>query len=352
MELASLALLATVGAGYGVPVDTLPSHSERLLVLWTNAARVAPEEFDNEYGGCSFADFEPSEQIPKNPLYIDLALTDVSRWHSQQMEANGCFQHNSCDGTNESFGARVARYYTDTGYVGENIAMGQADPRGAVMGMWMCSAGHRANIMNGDYNEMGPGVSGIYLTQDFAAGLLNEGEPPVRMAVDDGNGTWYADWGPSGGQESAPVELQLVLDGTVTDMSLLFGAPALGIYTVPAAESDKDDAAEDAASAPCQSWYVYWETENDSGTFPEAGSWLLGDCSDTPGSAANALDWTPAQTPRGGLFGDVPENELRGAMMDDLSLVGCAAVPGGASSGALGGLGLLLAAATVRRRRS
>ncbi|MES2640019.1 MAG: CAP domain-containing protein [Myxococcota bacterium] len=338
MELVSLALLATVaasngGGAYGVPVDGFPSKAERQLQLWTNAARVAPEEFENEYSaaGCGFDDFEDSEQIPKSPLYIDLDLTEVSRWHSEQMEENECFQHESCDGSNEDFGTRVARYYTETGYIGENIAMGVTDARFAVMSMWMCSSGHRSNIMAADYNEMGPGVSGSYLTQDFAAGTLGEGDPPVRMAVDDGSGTFWADWGPSAGESGAPVTLQVVLEGVPTDMALSFGAPDLGIYAITA----------DAAGS-CKGWYVYWETESGAaGTFPEEGSWLVGDdCVD---------DWTPMQAPRGGLFGDVPDGKLHDAMMDDLKLVGCATVPG--STRTFGALGLLVAAAAGLRRR-
>ena len=58
IPLDSLLLLAAV-AGYGDPVDGFPSAEERALVLWTNAARVAPEAFTNDYreGGCSLRDF-------------------------------------------------------------------------------------------------------------------------------------------------------------------------------------------------------------------------------------------------------------------------------------------------------
>lgn len=331
MELASLALLLTVSAGYGVPVDGLPSKAERQLLLWTNAARVAPADFENEYQAgyapCSFDDFEADEQVAKAPLYIDLDLTEVSRWHSEQMEENDCFQHESCDGSNEDFATRVARYYTESGYVGENIAVGTTDPRYAVMGLWMCSSGHRANIMTADYNEMGPGVSGSYLTQDFAAGTLGEGDPPVRVAVDDGGGTWWSDWG----DEAAPAILQLVIEGVDTDMALAFGEPEQGIYSLAASAGDG-----------CSGWYVYWETAaGESGTFPEEGSWLVGECD---------ADWTPLQAPKGGLFGEVPEDELDGAMVGDVTLVGCNAAP--ASPGSLAAIGLLLAtAASLSRRR-
>jgi hypothetical protein len=328
VELASLALLATVGAGYGVPVDGYPSHAERRLLLWTNAARVAPEEFDQEYQAgyspCSFDDFTADEQIPKSPMYIDLALTEASRYHSETMEENGCFQHDSCDGSGEDFGTRVARWYTESGYIGENIAMGTDSARYAVMGMWMCSSGHRANIMLGDYNEMGPGVSGAYLTQDFAAGTLSEGEPPVRMAVDD-DGLWYADWG----DEAGPAGLSVVVDGVETPMELTYGADELGLYT----------AAPEAAADGCAGWYVWWRTEAGAeGTFPAEGSWQYGD--------ACEADWDAVQARRGGLFGDVPEDELHDAMLADLALVGCNAAPRG-----LGAVGVLAALGLVARRR-
>lgn len=326
MDLASLALLATVGAGYGVPVDGLPSHAERVLHLWTNAARVAPEDFRDEYGvgGCSFDDFLADEQVPKSPLYIDMGLTEASRYHSVTMEENGCFQHESCDGSGEDFGTRVARYYSDSGYVGENIAMGTDDPRYAVMSMWMCSSGHRANIMTGGFNELGPGISGAYLTQDFGAGTLSEGEPPVRMAVDDDD-RWYADWA----DDAGPATLQVVVDGVETEMELAFGAETLGIFAAePAIDADG-----------CTPWYVYWETEAGAqGTFPAEGSWLYG--------GACEEDWTSAQTPRGGLFGDVPEEELHDKMLDDIALVGCSVTPGG-----IGLVGLTGAALLVLRRR-
>ncbi len=331
MDLTSLTLLATVGAGYGVPVDGFPSRSERVLLLWTNAARVAPEEFDQEYRSgyepCSFDDFLADEQVPKSPMYIDVALTEASRYHSATMEENNCFQHESCDGSGEDFGTRVSHYYTESGYIGENIAMGTDSARYAVMGMWMCSSGHRSNIMLGDYNEMGPGISGVYLTQDFAAGSLTEGEPPVRMGVDDG-GVWYADWE----EDEGPAGISLVVEGVEVPMALTYGAPELGIYSVTP-DVDADD---------CRDWYIWWKTAaGDEGTFPEEGSFQYG--------GACEADWVELQARRGGLFGDVPPEELPGAMLEDLTLVGCNAAPGAGAAGLLGIAGAALLA--VRRRR-
>ncbi|MFZ5482374.1 MAG: CAP domain-containing protein [Myxococcota bacterium] len=319
-------------AGYGDPVAGIPSHDERLLHLWTNAARVAPEEFEEDYNNgyepCSFEDFSNDEQTPKPPLYIDLDLTEVARVHSIDMKTNGCFQHESCDGT-DTF-ERIAAYYDDTSFVGENIAMGSTNMRYSVMGMWMCSTdGHRANIMSGDWNELGAGVDAEYQTQDFGAGQLELGEPPVRMAVDDGE-TFYADWG----DDDAPRSLELVLEEESFDFALEYGAEEQGIYVVEVADVDEE---------PCRGWSVAWETASgESGRFPADGRWLVG--TDCEGSD-DGEDYLPGAGP--GLFDDVGDEELEEAMLEDLALTGCAVSPGPTSgiAGLIGGLFVL------RRRR-
>ena len=85
MDIPSNLLLTAVSAGYGVPVEGYPSHDERELLLWTNAARVAPDEFTDEYsaGGCSTDDFSDDELTAKPPLYLDLGLTEASRYHPE-----------------------------------------------------------------------------------------------------------------------------------------------------------------------------------------------------------------------------------------------------------------------------
>jgi MYXO-CTERM domain-containing protein len=325
VDLSSLVLLATV-TGYGDPVDGYPSHVERELLLWTNAARVAPDAFEDEYEAgyepCSFDDFSEDEQTPKDPLYIDLDLTEVARVHSIDMKETPCFQHESCDGTDPF--TRIGQYYKDSSYVGENIAEGSSDPRYSVMGMWMCSTqGHRANIMSGDWNEMGPGVDDEYMTQDFGQGNLAEGNPPVRTAIDV-DGTVYADWGDA----AAPAEIAAVLDGVETPLTLQWGVGERGIYG-----ADVD------LSSSCTPWYVYWKTAAGAeGTFPEDGSYQMGTCD---------ADWVEGQAERGGLFGDVDEDDLDGAMLSDIKLVGCATAPGSAS----GIVAIALALATFRRRR-
>lgn len=323
MDLSSIVLLASV-SGYGDPVGGFPSHVERQLHLWTNAARVAPDAFEEEYLAgqepCSFDDFLADEQVPKQPLHIDLDLTEVARVHSIDMRETPCFQHESCDGT-DTF-ERIGEYYTDSGYVGENIAYGTTDPRQAVMGLWMCSSGHRANILSPDYNELGPGVDADYMTQDFGAGTLSLGAPPVRMAVDVGE-TVYADWG----DDAAPEELTVVVAGVESPFKLVWGEEKLGIWGV-----------DPATTEACTPWYVWWKTAaGDSGTFPEEGSYQIGACDE---------DWIGEQALRGGLYRDVPADELHDAMLKDVALVGCSATGSRA-----GWMFAFAAAALLGRRR-
>ena len=81
--------------------------------------------------------------------------------HSREMADDGYFEHSSFDGT--AFSTRIARWYPTAGYrswsVGENLLWSSptVDPARAV-GMWMRSPGHRANILNPSWREIGIGA--------------------------------------------------------------------------------------------------------------------------------------------------------------------------------------------------
>lgn len=319
MELATLALLVTV-SGYGdVNDEGYPNDEERWLILWTNAARVAPAEFEDDYamGNCSTDDFSEDELTPKEPLYIDLDLTEAARYHSQDMNDNGCFQHESCDGTDTW--TRIDRFYDDaSGTMGENIAYGGSDARFSVLSMWMCStSGHRANIMEGAYNEMGGGVVNSYMTQDFAQGELKEGDPPMRMGADK-NYEYLADWG----DDEAPARISVVRDGLETPLELEHGEPELGLYgTVMPEEAD----------VACHETYWLWETAGgEQGTFPEDGSFTDGDCEDEYG-------WIDSQIPLEGGGEDGGEFSFgcnggaggggKDLADDEFAVSGCASAP-------------------------
>jgi uncharacterized protein YkwD len=89
---------------------------------------------------------------PAPPLVWNTALGEAALAHSRDMAAQRYFSHQGKDG---SFAAERA---TAAGYrwrkIGENIAAGQDSPEEAVAG-WLASPGHCANIMQGEFTEMG-----------------------------------------------------------------------------------------------------------------------------------------------------------------------------------------------------
>ncbi|MER5260261.1 sigma-70 family RNA polymerase sigma factor [Streptomyces sp. NPDC002855] len=104
------------------------------------------------------------------PLTLNSKLGDAAQGHSDDMAERDFFDHTNPDG--EDPGDRV----TDAGYkwstYGENIAAGQRTPA-AVMDSWMNSSGHRANILNCSFKEIGigyrQGSGGPWWTQNFGA---------------------------------------------------------------------------------------------------------------------------------------------------------------------------------------
>lgn len=60
----------------------------------------------------------------------------------------------------------ASRMHHSRGPYAENVAHGYRTPA-AVVSAWMNSRGHRANILNGRYTEIGVGNSGTFWTQTF-----------------------------------------------------------------------------------------------------------------------------------------------------------------------------------------
>ncbi len=96
-------------------------------------------------------------------------LAAVAQAHSADMAARNFFAHNNPDGQTP-FDRMAAAGITYTA-AAENIAAGYADAN-AVMNGWMNSPGHKTNILNATYTEIGIGVKqggsfGTYWTQNF-----------------------------------------------------------------------------------------------------------------------------------------------------------------------------------------
>ncbi|UFR06313.1 CAP domain-containing protein [Streptomyces sp. Go40/10] len=99
-------------------------------------------------------------------LTLNPALTKAAQAHSADMASHQNMSHTGSDGSNP--GDRItAAGYTWSSY-GENVAYGYGTAE-QVMAGWMASPGHRANILNCGFKEIGVGLAqpGSYWTQDF-----------------------------------------------------------------------------------------------------------------------------------------------------------------------------------------
>ncbi|MFI1676219.1 sigma-70 family RNA polymerase sigma factor [Streptomyces sp. NPDC020607] len=106
------------------------------------------------------------------PVRSNAKLADAATKHSADMAARDYFDHTSPDGTDPGDRITAAGYRWST--YGENIARGQQSPA-SVMDSWMKSPGHKANILNCDFKELGVGIhngsGGPWWTQAFGTAL-------------------------------------------------------------------------------------------------------------------------------------------------------------------------------------
>lgn len=99
-------------------------------------------------------------------LTANWELSRVARIKSQDMVDNRYFSH-----TSPVYGSpfqMIKAFGLTYRTVGKNIAYGQRTPQAVVNG-WMNSSGHRANILNASYTQIGVGyaANGHYWTQMF-----------------------------------------------------------------------------------------------------------------------------------------------------------------------------------------
>jgi uncharacterized protein YkwD len=117
------------------------------------------------------------QQAGLQPLRLNLKLTNSAQTHSEDMALRDFFNHTGLNGS--SVRDRTLQQGYESSYVGENIAAGYSTPE-TVVQAWMDSEGHRANILNPKYQEIGIGYYYLandtgnvnykhYWTQDFGA---------------------------------------------------------------------------------------------------------------------------------------------------------------------------------------
>jgi uncharacterized protein YkwD len=104
---------------------------------------------------------------------VDDRLTTAARAHSADMASRDYFSHTTPEGVD--FATRISAAGYRWSGAGENIAKGQRTPQD-VMTSWMSSPGHRANILNCGFKNLGVGVAAdatgaLLWTQDFASPL-------------------------------------------------------------------------------------------------------------------------------------------------------------------------------------
>lgn len=90
------------------------------------------------------------------PLKENWELSRVARFKSNDMITKNYFSH-----TSPTYGSpfkMMTSFGLKYSYAGENIAMGQRTPKEVVQA-WMNSPGHRSNILNKNFTEIGVGVS-------------------------------------------------------------------------------------------------------------------------------------------------------------------------------------------------
>jgi len=266
MEITTLMLFTSMSiTGYGEIVDGQPSWAQREMHVYTNLVRVDPEAWSDEYP-CSLSEFTSGERTSKAPLYYHEGLTSIAQLHSDDMDDGGFIAHESSDGTD--FGTRVWPWYEGTS-IAENVALGYADNWDAVFQGWMCSAGHRSNIMDGDLEDIGTGMTGRSYTQDFGAGA-NTAHVEVAMGIHlpetpSSEVQFLATY--DDGQD--PLGLWVETASDCFEMDPIAGAASRGAYSV-----DTD------AESGCSSYRFTWTTASGTkGNLPATGAYVYGeDC--------------------------------------------------------------------------
>lgn len=91
-----------------------------------------------------------------SPLIHNEKLDKAAQGHATWMAEQNQLSHKGKGGSSLGFRVKEAGYQMQTG--GENIAMGYSTPERVVRG-WMGSSGHKRNILNSRYREVGFGYA-------------------------------------------------------------------------------------------------------------------------------------------------------------------------------------------------
>ncbi|HEX9163854.1 MAG TPA: CAP domain-containing protein [Thermoanaerobaculia bacterium] len=275
----------------GESINGFPNWAERVVLEWTNRARVAP---DVEMQACGPACGDASCYKPVAPLVWSESLNHSARFHSDEMAKQNYFSHDSkcavvrninamypagCDGSANcactsgaatSWPERISLF--GTGGSGEIIA-GTADPNSAFY-LWLyehssagvcgfgSSNGHRYLLLTST-GAVGMGVTGLAVG-DFGGG----GEPykipsAAHYPKQDAMVTLWANWYDA----AAPKSASAVVDGKCTSLSLQRGTPQNGAWSATAS----------GVGSGCHRYYFsFVDSAGAEVTYPVTGSLGIG----------------------------------------------------------------------------
>ncbi|MEK7227299.1 MAG: CAP domain-containing protein [Patescibacteria group bacterium] len=116
------------------------------------------------------------QALATNPL-----LTKAAELKANDMAEKGYFSHNTPDGKTPWYWFKKAGY--DYIYAGENLAIDFMDSKD-VTDAWMASPGHRANILNSRYTEIGIATAvGSYQGRQTTFVVQMFGTPAPKLPV-------------------------------------------------------------------------------------------------------------------------------------------------------------------------
>ncbi len=131
---------------------------------------------------------EERSEVALGTLKRSTVLDEAARMKAEHMSKNGYFAHYSPDGVSPWFWFGRANY--NFVHAGENLAIHFTDS-GDVVDAWMESPTHRANVLNGNYTEIGVGTaegtyegySTVYVVQLFGtpAAIAQAQEPEPQQ---------------------------------------------------------------------------------------------------------------------------------------------------------------------------
>lgn len=139
----------------------------------TNAVRKSPDAFANDYP--CYYDSWRNEAIGKSlgPLQMDGTLIQMAQLHTDDQARINAMSHTGSDGSTLSIRADRVNYRWSS--LGENVAVGYDSAKDVVMA-WMCSEGHRKNLLSCTFDTIGIGMAQSvagrrYFTQNFGCAM-------------------------------------------------------------------------------------------------------------------------------------------------------------------------------------